>query len=71
MAFDATGSENMWQPWAFVIAIGSYPLWLLAAGTATWLLFAFRRPRTAVGIAVAFTLPMFGMLAVLLLGNLG
>ena len=31
MAFDAPGSTKMWQPWVFVGAVWSYPLWLLAA----------------------------------------
>jgi hypothetical protein len=59
MAFDAPGSEKMWQPWAFVIAIWSYPLWLLLAAGGSWLLYAFfHRPTAAVILAAVFTLPM-------------
>lgn len=58
MAFDAPGSEKMWQPWAFVIAIWSYPLWLLLAAGGSWLLYGFHRPIAAVVLAVVFTLPM-------------
>jgi len=40
MAFDAPGSDKMWQPWAFVALICSYQLWLLGAGVLSWVLFA-------------------------------
>lgn len=71
MAFDAPGSGKMWQPWAFVLAIWSYPLWLLLAAVVCWLLFVFRWYRTSVGIGLAFTLPMPLLLLVLALGNPG
>jgi hypothetical protein len=58
MAFDAPGSEKMWQPWAFIIAVWSYPLWLLLAAGGSWLLYAFRHPIAAIVVAVIFTLPM-------------
>lgn len=57
MAFDAPDSTKHWQPWAFVLAIWSYPLWLVLAAAASWVLFAFRRYVTAVAVAVVFTLP--------------
>ncbi len=57
MAFDAPGSERMWQPWAFVLAIWSYPLWLLLAAIASWVLFRFRRYIGAVVVAGIFCLP--------------
>lgn len=69
MAFDAPGSDKMWQPWAFVLAIWSYPLWLLAAAVACWLLFAFRWYRTSVGLGVLFTLPVPGLLLLMLVGS--
>jgi hypothetical protein len=58
MAFDAPGSDKMWQPWMFVLGIWSYPLWLLAAGAISWLLFAFRHHVAAVVLCAVFTLPM-------------
>ncbi len=58
MAFDAPGSTEKWQPWAFVLAIWSYPVWLLLAAIAAWLCFAYRRYKTAVVIGGVFTLPM-------------
>lgn len=70
MAFDAPGSDKMWQPWAFVLAIWSYPLWLLLAGIVSWMLFAFRRHVAAVVLCAIFTLPMPAMLLVILLANL-
>lgn len=69
MAFDAPGSTEMWQPWTFVLAIWSYPLWLLAAGIVSWTLYAFRWTKTAIGIAVAFALPMPVLLAVIVVAN--
>lgn len=58
MAFDAPGSEKMWEPWGFVLAIWSYPLWLLAAGIVSWVLYSRRWLVTAVVVAALFTLPM-------------
>lgn len=58
MAFDAPESVRMWQPWAFVLAIWSYPLWLLLAGTGAWILFVFRRYVWAVALCGLFTLPL-------------
>lgn len=57
MAFDAPGSTERWEPWAFVLAIWSYPLWLAAAAVASWILFASGKPIFAVSIAAIFTLP--------------
>jgi hypothetical protein len=71
MAFDAPGSTEKWQPWAFVIAMWSYPLWLLAAGILAWVLFAFRRYVSAVAVCGVFTLPVLGILLVLTAGLLG
>lgn len=58
MAFDAPGSATMWQPWAFVLAIWSYPFWLLLAGIASWTLYFRRWHTTAVLISLLFTLPL-------------
>ena len=58
MAFDAPGSTKMWQPWVFVGAVWSYPLWLLAAGIASWVLLAFGKRLSAVIVAAVFTLPI-------------
>lgn len=63
MAFDAPGSEKMWQPWAFVLAMWSYPLWLLAAGAVSWILFARRRHLWAIVVQIPFTLPALAALA--------
>ena len=69
MAFDAPGSTKMWQPWAFVLAVWSYPLWLLAAAGGAWTLYAFRWNWIAVGLCLVFTLPMPVLLLILILGN--
>jgi hypothetical protein len=69
MAFDAPGSSQMWQPWAFVLAVWSYPLWLLLAGGASWALIYFRKPVAAVLLGLIFTLPMPTLLLVMFLGN--
>jgi hypothetical protein len=61
MAFDAPGSDKMWQPWAFVIAMWSYPLWLLLAAIVSWMLFKFRRHVAAVVVAAILTLPALGL----------
>ncbi|MBE2181133.1 MAG: hypothetical protein IAE97_11750 [Chthoniobacterales bacterium] len=58
MAFDAPGSEKLWQPWAFVLAIWSYPLWLLLAGIVSWVLHFRGWNVTAVLVAGLFTLPV-------------
>jgi hypothetical protein len=71
MAFDAPGSDKMWQPWAFVAAIWSYPLWLLLAAIAAWILFACRCPRSAVVVAAIFSLPALGISLFLTAGVLG
>ncbi len=62
MAFDAPGSTKMWQPWAFVLAIWSYPLWLLLAGAASWLLLKFGWRKSALALSAVFTLPMPAMM---------
>jgi len=67
MAFDAPGSDKMWQPWAFVIAIWSYPVWLLLAGMISWLLFYFRRNVSAVVLSAVVTLPAPALLVFLAL----
>lgn len=69
MAFDAPGSDKMWQPWALTLAVWSYPLWLALAAGVCWLLFARRWYRTSVGLAVLFTLPMPLLLLVLAVGS--
>lgn len=66
MAFDAPGSTEKWQPWAFVLAMWSYPLWLLLAGIVSWVLFAGGRRMGAVVLAAIFTLPAFALTALLL-----
>jgi len=70
MAFDAPGSTQMWQPWAFVLAIWSYPLWLILAGIISWLLFTFRWYKSAVVLSAVFTLPMPALLFRLIGANL-
>jgi len=68
MAFDAPGSTQMWQPWVFVLAIWSYPLWLLLAAAGSWVLYAVRWYRTAVGLGLVFTLPIPVVLLVMMVG---
>jgi hypothetical protein len=58
MAFDAPGSEKMWQPWLMVGAIWSYPLWLLLAGLGSWLLYRWHHDRSAVILSAVFALPL-------------
>jgi hypothetical protein len=69
MAFDAPGSTEKWQPWAFVLAVWSYPLWLLAFGAASWLLLAVGRWRIALALCLLVTLPLPLLLAVMLFVN--
>lgn len=57
MAFDAPASERMWQPWAFVLTVWSYPVWIFGAAAASWILLARKRRKLAVVLAVVFTLP--------------
>ncbi len=57
MAFDAPGSEKMWQPWAFVIAIWSYPVWLLIADVISWILLRCKKPVAAVVLCSVVSLP--------------
>jgi hypothetical protein len=72
MAFDAPGSDKMWQPWVFVALMWSYPLWLLGAGILSWVLFGFRRHVWAVVIGSIFTLlPVLGFLLVAVASLLG
>lgn len=71
MAFDAPGSEKMWQPWAFVLGIWSYPVWLLLAGIASWLLFIFRKYTAAVIVAGIFTLPIPAFIIFIAAASLG
>jgi hypothetical protein len=71
MAFDAPGSDKMWQPWAFVALICSYPLWLLGAGVLSWVLFAFRRYVWAVVVCGIFILPVLVILLVFTVSLLG
>lgn len=61
MAFDAPGSESAWQPWAFVLAVWSYPVWIVLAAAASWILLAKERRAAAVGVAVVFTLPLLAV----------
>jgi hypothetical protein len=67
MAFDAPGSTKMWQPWAMVLGMWSYPLWLLAAAGLSWFLFLRRHPVAAVVVAIVFTIPMPALLLLLML----
>jgi hypothetical protein len=69
MAFDAPGSTEKWEPWAFVIAMWSYPLWLLAAGALSWILFACRRYVAAVVVSAIFTLPAVAAVAILVIAS--
>ncbi|GAB4181495.1 MAG: hypothetical protein Fur0032_22590 [Terrimicrobiaceae bacterium] len=68
MAFDAPGSTQLWQPWAFVLAIWSYPLWLLAAGVVSWFLLSLRKPKSAVALTFLMTLPMPAFFVAIFLG---
>lgn len=70
MAFDAPGSDKMWEPWALVLTIWSYPVWLVFAAVGAWLLYRFRHYRAAVGLAVLFTLPMPGVILFVLAAGL-
>jgi hypothetical protein len=69
MAFDQPGSAEMWQPWAFVLAIWSYPIWLLLAGIVSWILFRFGRNVAAVVLSAVFTLRLLAILLLLFIGN--
>lgn len=63
MAFDAPGSTAQWQPWAFVLAVWSYPLWLLVFGVASWLLLATGRRSLGFALCLLVTLPLPLLLA--------
>jgi hypothetical protein len=69
MAFDAPGSEKMRGPWIFVIAVWSYPLWLLAADAISWVLFAFRHHKSAVVLCAIFTIPLPALVLLVLAAN--
>lgn len=69
MAFDAPGSTEKWQPWAFVLTIWSYPVWLVLAAAASWLLFYARWHKTAVGVAALFALPMPAIILLVMLAG--
>lgn len=69
MAFDAPGSTKQQEAWQLVIAIWSYPLWLFAAATLSWLLFVLRHPTAAVVLATFFTLPTLGIGVALVLAS--
>lgn len=71
MAFDAPGSTKMWQPWALVLTIWSYPVWLLLAAGGSWILFSFNKYRSAVIVAVIFTLPIPVLLGVIAVTSAG
>lgn len=73
MAFDAPGSDKMWQPWTFVIAIWSYPFWILLGTAGSWILFAVRCYKSAVAACVLFALvvPAFLFAFFLLAEKLG
>lgn len=58
MAFAALGSDKIWQSWAFVHALCSYPLWLLLAGLISWVLVKFGGNLSAVVLNASFTLLM-------------
>ena len=67
MAFDAPDSTKHWQPWAFVLTIWSYPVWLLLVGAGSWVLFALRNYKTAVILSgiLCLPLPLFVLVIVL------
>lgn len=67
MAFDAPGSEKRWEPWAFVLAIWSYPLWLALAAAGSWIFLACSRRGLAISVAILATLPMPALLLLLAL----
>ena len=62
MAFDAPGSTQQWEPWAFVAAIWSYPAWLTLFALAAWLLFLKRRHVGATVVALVPLLPGLALL---------
>jgi len=53
-----------------VLAIWSYPLWLILAGIISWAFFAFRWNKSAVALSAVFTLPMPALLLILIGANL-
>ena len=57
MVFDAPGSTSLWQPWAFAIAIWSYPVWLGLAAVLSWVLFSKGWRAAALWVAFVFLLP--------------
>lgn len=69
MAFDAPGSEKRWEPWAFVLAIWSYPLWLGLAAAGSWILLACPRRGLAIAVAALATLPTLAVILLLAFSN--
>lgn len=68
MAFDAPGSTANWEPWAFVAAVWSYPIWVALFAFSAWLLFAKRRYVAAVAMTSLPTLPGVAILAAIVVG---
>ena len=63
MVFDAPGSEENKLLWAFVLAVWSYPLWLLLSGILSWVLLLTCRRRVAAVVLAG----IFAIAALLLL----
>lgn len=66
MAFDAPGSANSWQPWAFVALVWSYPLWIIGGVIVSWILYKKEKRRGALGLAIFLSLPVPIVLLLLL-----
>lgn len=69
MAFDAPGSMQLWQPWLFVLAIWSYPLWLLLGAVGSWLLLAYQKRLGALLLAGLLSLPVPVFFLIVVLAN--
>ena len=57
MAFDAPDAAQNWQPWAFVLVVWSYPIWIAIPGLFSWWLFHRQKPKLGVLLALLFSLP--------------
>lgn len=60
MVFDSPGSDNNPGAWLFVLAVFSYPIWLVASGVLTWVLMRKGRTGWALTLTGVMTLPIVG-----------
>lgn len=67
MVFDSPGSDNNPGAWLFVLAVLSYPVWLVASAVLTWVLLRKGRTGWALTLTGVMTLPIlvFGVLVAL------